>query len=185
MGFEPDWKVTTLKLLSLPAAHGIRDACALRLFINPARSPPMIRTLYLLLSHLCVCVPEILANDEWVWQNPIPQGNRLMDVDFVDPSTGTAVGLLGTIIHTTNGGETWTPQSSGARRLLTGVSFADAGNGIITSGSVVLRTADGGESWISQVAGTTESLRGVSFTDVGSITVVGRNGTILRTGSSD
>ena len=32
------------------------------------------------------------AQSGWVWQNPLPQGNTLSDVDFSDANTGTAVG---------------------------------------------------------------------------------------------
>ena len=49
----------------------------------------------------------------WVWQNPLPQGNRLLDTAFVNASTGWAVGESGTIIHTTDGGDTWVGQDSG------------------------------------------------------------------------
>jgi len=40
---------------------------------------------------------------QWFWQNPLPQGNDLNDVDFIDEFNGIAVGKSGTIIHTTDG----------------------------------------------------------------------------------
>ncbi|MFQ5512269.1 MAG: hypothetical protein ACE5EO_10505 [Candidatus Krumholzibacteriia bacterium] len=40
----------------------------------------------------------------WFWQNPRPQGNNLLAVSFTDANTGTAVGELGTIVRTTDGG---------------------------------------------------------------------------------
>ncbi len=43
----------------------------------------------------------------WVWQNPLPQGNTINDIKFVNPNTGYAVGDGGTIIKTTNGGADW------------------------------------------------------------------------------
>jgi photosystem II stability/assembly factor-like uncharacterized protein len=42
---------------------------------------------------------------------------------------GWAVGDLGTIIHTTNGGKTWKIQECPVKNELTGVSFADQNNG--------------------------------------------------------
>src|SRR6266849_268151 len=51
-----------------------------------------------------------LAQSGWFWQNPLPQGNPLMAVSFVDANTGTAVGEYGTILRTTDGGATWTLQ---------------------------------------------------------------------------
>ncbi|MCK5618455.1 MAG: hypothetical protein KAJ17_03605, partial [Candidatus Krumholzibacteria bacterium] len=55
---------------------------------------------------------------DWVWQNPIPQGNTLRGVSFTDASTGTAVGDAGTILRTTNGGATWVGQTSGTTKTL-------------------------------------------------------------------
>ena len=40
----------------------------------------------------------------WFWQNPLPQGDTLSGVSFVDANTGTAVGGGGTILRTTDGG---------------------------------------------------------------------------------
>lgn len=37
----------------------------------------------------------------WFWQNPLPQGNTLSGVSFVDATTGTAVGRGGTVLRTT------------------------------------------------------------------------------------
>jgi hypothetical protein len=65
----------------------------------------------------------------WVWQNPLPQGNDLYSVAFSDASHGWAVGDGGTILATTNGGATWTKQSSGTTNELNGVAFSDASHG--------------------------------------------------------
>ena len=58
------------------------------------------------------------AQSGWYWQNPLPQGNTLNGVFFTDANTGTAVGDVGTIIRTTNGGTNWTCQSSGTTHVL-------------------------------------------------------------------
>lgn len=39
--------------------------------------------------------------------------NALLGVSFVDANTGTAVGVRGTILRTTDGGTTWVAQDSG------------------------------------------------------------------------
>ena len=62
----------------------------------------------------------------WVWQNPLPQGNDLEGMAFVNASHGWAVGKEGTILATTNGGATWTGQSSGTTSDLFAVDFLDA-----------------------------------------------------------
>ena len=43
---------------------------------------------------------------QWVWQNPLPQGNTLQDFSFIDTNNGFAVGARGTILKTTDGATT-------------------------------------------------------------------------------
>ena len=69
------------------------------------------------------------ASSQWHWQNPLPQGNNLRGASFVDASTGTVVGEYGTIVRTTDGGNSWTIQASGTTQTLWAVSFTDANNG--------------------------------------------------------
>src|SRR5262249_16714511 len=122
------------------------------------------------------------AQSGWFWQNPLPQGNTLSAAATPDPSTMVAVGYGGTILRTTDGGASWTPQFSGTTNILHGVSFVDANTGTAVgeSGSIV-RTTDGGATWTPQFSGTTNILYGVSFVDANTGTAVGGNGTILRT----
>ena len=100
---------------------------------------------------------------------------------------GSAVGNLGTIVRTTDGGATWVTQSSGTTAQLSDVSFVDANNGtavggggFISSFGIILRTTNGGATWVAQDSGTTELLFGVSFVDATTGTVVASGGTILR-----
>ncbi len=86
-----------------------------------------------------------LAQSGWFWQNPLPQGNPLNRVSFVDANTGTAVGDFGTILRTTDGGATWTPQTSGTTNSLRGLSFVNANTGTVVSNyGTILRTTTGG-----------------------------------------
>jgi hypothetical protein len=84
------------------------------------------------------------ADSGWFWQNP--QGNTLYSVTVVDAHIALAVGQAGTILKTTDGGVTRTPQSSGTANDLLGVSFSDAhtdtavgGGGIILGDNSYLR----------------------------------------------
>ena len=59
----------------------------------------------------------------------------LHGVSFTDANNGTAVGSsTGTILRTTNGGTTWTSQTSGTTNDLYGVSFTDANTGTAVGG---------------------------------------------------
>lgn len=84
----------------------------------------------------------------WCWQRPLPQGNQIADYHFVSDTQGWAVGELGTILVTSDGGVTWTAQASGTDQPLTRVVFTDAQSGWITStNGQLLRTVDGGAHW--------------------------------------
>lgn len=129
----------------------------------------------------------------------------LRAVSFPDPAHGWAVGDAGTIVATTDGGQTWTRQFACAgaspcppsRRVttnLTGVSFPDADHGFAVGNSgTVLSTTDAGHTWAvvrlcvrqspcTSVDGAAANLTGVSFPDAAHGWVVGDASTILATG---
>src|SRR5216684_3510326 len=103
---------------------------------------------------------------------------NLSGVSFVDTNAGWAVG--GTILHTTDGGATWTDQGYGG----VAASFVDANLGWVVGGNTILHTADGGASWtrqsfpaVSECAcffPTQPSFSGVSFADANTGAVVGK-----------
>src|SRR5713101_7002233 len=109
----------------------------------------------------------------WQWLNPLPQGNTLLGVSFMDANAGTAVGYNGTILRTLNGGKTWTIQSSGTTNYLHGLSFTDPNMGTVVGDSgTILRTSDAGATWMRQASGTTNFLTSVFFTDANTGTAV-------------
>ena len=119
---------------------------------------------------------------KWFWQTPLPNGSYLSAVCFINENSGWAVGNAGTILRTTNGGNTWSSQSSGTINRLYSVSFTDSNNGTAVGGNgTIVRTTDAGNTWTIQSSGTSRDLYAVSFTDSNSGTAVGGNGTILRT----
>jgi len=101
---------------------------------------------------------------------------------FVGLESGTVVGSNGTILRTTNGGDTWVTQTSGTSSPLFDVCFADENHGAaVGAKGIILHTTDGGSTWTQQASGTNLELSGVAFTDREKGTVVGLQGTILRT----
>jgi photosystem II stability/assembly factor-like uncharacterized protein len=81
--------------------------------------------------------------------NPISTpGNSyyLRAVDFVG-NEGWAVGRFGTIIHTTDSGNSWTGQTSPATTTLFDVDFTDNLHGIACGYDHILVTTDGGQNW--------------------------------------
>lgn len=107
----------------------------------------------------------------------------LYAVSFSDNNIGTAVGDWGTIIRTSDGGETWEEQSSGVATHLRGVYFSDANTGT-TVGLTgrILRTTNGGQDWVNQSTGIFNVIfNDVYFFDVNNGWVVGTGGNIHYT----
>lgn len=82
----------------------------------------------------------------------VPVNSTLTAVTFVDDKFGWAVGHWGAILHTEDGGETWTRQrlDTTTDRPLFSVHFIDRNNGVAVGlWSLLLTTQDGGKSWNS------------------------------------
>jgi photosystem II stability/assembly factor-like uncharacterized protein len=92
------------------------------------------------------------------------------------------VGTQGTILHTTNGGADWSPQTSGVSSTLNQVFFVNSNVGwAVGSSGVIINTVDGGLNWGRQTSNSTRSLNNLHFTDANNGWVVGSSGTILKT----
>jgi photosystem II stability/assembly factor-like uncharacterized protein len=98
----------------------------------------------------------------------------LKDIDFVSSDVGWAAGephldqasrqYVSTIIKTTDGGATWTPQIAGPVTWLNKVDFIDENNGwTVGEDGIILHTADGGIHWVRQTVDTQDVFLGVSF----------------------
>jgi photosystem II stability/assembly factor-like uncharacterized protein len=102
----------------------------------------------------------------WVWQNPLPQGNTLNAVDFVDTGHGWAVGDNGVILATEDGGNSWIQQTSWTTNRLEGVAFCDLNHGwVVGQAGLILETSDGGHTWLIQDSGISADLYAVAFSD--------------------
>lgn len=123
--------------------------------------------------------------DFGVWREMETVTSRaLLDVHFTDENQGWAVGARGTILHTTNGGSSWTPQTSGTLSGLEAVHFTGPARGwAVGDSGTILSTEDGGETWNPQSSGTTiYDLKDVYFVDDAHGWVVGAYGaTVLTT----
>ena len=81
------------------------------------------------------------------WSSTIfPQG--MQGIDFPKPETGFAVGFVGTILRSTDLGNTWSSQTSGTFFDLLDVHFTSAGlTGLAVGASgTILRTTNGGQA---------------------------------------
>lgn len=107
----------------------------------------------------------------------------LFDIDAVDGERLWAVGELGLLLHSSDGGKSWERRESGIEEEnLLAIDFPDAQNGFIVGEyGVMLRTRNGGRSWQRIPAGSDAILSDVQFFDWNSGIVVGEFGTFLVT----
>ncbi len=68
---------------------------------------PPLRAAYFLLHLFAFCCARALAQDGWQWQNPLPQGNSLELVQFVDQQNGWMMTRGPTLMRTRDGGRSW------------------------------------------------------------------------------
>lgn len=120
----------------------------------------------------------------------VPTRTTLTAVSFADEKNGWAVGHWGAIVHSADGGETWTLQRSDTSvdRPLFSVYFADAEHGLAVGlWSLFLGTADGGKTW-NEVelpappdgGKADRNLFAVFANHQGSIFIAAEKGTVLR-----
>lgn len=119
----------------------------------------------------------------WTFQNeqniPAPP---LYGISFLGDSTGCAVGAGGFITATSDGGNTWSLETSGTTHNLYGVFVASPWNAwAVGDGGTILASSGGLSTWSSQASPTTATLRSISFSDSLNGYILGDNGTILKT----
>ncbi len=133
----------------------------------------MISSLVPLLAALTLAVLPSPAAAQWFWQNPLPVGDAIGHVRFVSATEGWATTSGGRILHTTNGGVSWSsqdPEPGETFRFIEGVgpgiSFLDASNGWVIAtrgtfeepqGAALYKTTNGGASWQILNTGTTST----------------------------
>jgi photosystem II stability/assembly factor-like uncharacterized protein len=133
----------------------------------------------LMLPVLALALPA-RAEGRWTWQNNPPP--ILTKVHFLNGQKGWALGVLGTVARTTNGGTTWTGTSIhlSASDLLS-IFFVNETTGWIAGeDGVLFKSTDGGTTWSPQNSGKTGPLNQVYFINPDTGWIAGSN-FILRT----
>lgn len=136
---------------------------------------------FIILSVLLL-ISTNLYSQKIEWLNPVPQGNSLNAVKFINETTGFAVGTFGTIVKTNDSGNSWTYLESGFSDNLTALFFTGQNTGyIVGENGLILKTSDGGNTWQESDSKTSENLTSVFFPSSLVGYVAGDNGTILKT----
>ena len=115
---------------------------------------PVYKSCYLFL----LLLSNIITYGQGTWERlNVPTDKFLRSVFFTDSLYGWVAGDSGTIIHTSDGGKTWTFQESKTTNEIADVFFLDRNHGWASSfnytnspyGTVILKTTDGGANWTS------------------------------------
>lgn len=106
----------------------------------------------------------------------------LLRMSFANKNVGWAVGELGAIQATKDGGANWQMQFASALRIFYDISAVDEKQAwIVGAGGLVLRTTDGGQNWHEQRYEANQTLRAVHFVNANQGWAAGNDGLILAT----
>ncbi len=120
---------------------------------------------------------------DWDLLSPTPQPNTLETVYASDANTAIAAGEFGTVIKTTDGGNSWTVTHllSGKDVTFYNMDFVGNNGWIVGENGQVLKTNNEGSDWYPLSSGTNENLDGIFFLDANIGWISGANGTLLKT----
>ncbi|HKQ58349.1 MAG TPA: YCF48-related protein [Candidatus Eisenbacteria bacterium] len=131
-----------------------------------------------------LCASQAAATDyTFSWSNPKPQGNGLRGVAFENASVGYAVGRLGAVLRSTDGGATWLDRTNVAQFPvdLYDVAILSPGVLLAAGGSAGLyRSNDGGDTWSAVAHPVSSVLHNLHRLDATTLTAVGDLGVVLR-----
>ena len=118
--------------------------------------------------------------------SPLFQDRDLYAIRFTaDGKTGWICGEEGIILHTTDGGETWTRQESTVKSNLFKLYVVDDKTAYaVGANATALRTVDGGDHWQSAKIPKAIDLFDLTFSDKNTGWAVGEFSTILKTTDS-
>ncbi|MHC1739151.1 MAG: YCF48-related protein [Ignavibacteriaceae bacterium] len=114
---------------------------------------------------------KVWGQTSWGWLNPLPQGNTLNAIEFINPDTGWVCGDYGTILKTTNGGLSWNSQESGTRTSLWDITFTDQSTGWAVTYFAedqmgkIIKTTNGGVTWNTQFRNPEGTITKIFFID--------------------
>lgn len=129
-------------------------------------------------------------------QAEVPVSSDLVAVSFPTATDGWAVGHDGVVLHTKDGGQSWTTQldgrrlgEQGAENPFLDVWFRDADNGYIVGAfGLVFRTADGGAHWepIQNIVENPKALHLYAVRGIGpDVYIAGEQGLLLKLAQGD
>ncbi len=104
-----------------------------------------------LIIALVFILSGVLFPQDWEWQNPLPQGNSLNDIQSINSYLGFACGGRGTILKTNVSGLSWRLLNFPKDIYISSIDFIDNNEGwaigVQNNTGYVFKTINGGNSW--------------------------------------
>ncbi|MDX1591206.1 MAG: YCF48-related protein [Balneolaceae bacterium] len=118
------------------------------------------------------------GGDNWTLYN-MPYS--IWQLTFVDANTGWAATSNGFILHTTDGGETWSEQGDNFNTCLVSIDFVSNQTGwVVGCNGIILSTTDGGLTWDEQSFAGEEYYASHFFDETNGV-IIGYNGSLRTT----
>lgn len=106
-----------------------------------------------------LCAAWSLAQEQWIWRQPLPQGNNINEVIWAD-GRFVAVGTAGALMFSEDG-SAWTLGNTRSDRSLNDIArFKDSWVAAGDYGEILF--SGDGRTWTPQVSGTTQDLLALS-----------------------
>lgn len=124
-----------------------------------------------------------IAFAQWAPLTP-PTNSQMGAVSFANANTGFIGGTGGELYKTTDGGTTWTTQTSGITENIFSIEYVNPTTAYACASSgtgVIIKTTDGGATWTSQTFSGTSYLLDLYFPSDSVGYCVGYNGVIMKT----
>ncbi len=124
--------------------------------------------------------PSFIAKSDWLQLNTYTDKN-INSIDFLSASTGYACGEGGTLIKTTDAGNTWIKVDFPDSADLNAIRFPSLDLGIIiTDSGKIFVSRDAGLSWLPNQHEFGEKLSGIFFIDRFTGFITGSKGLVLK-----
>ena len=124
---------------------------------------------------------------QWVWINPLPTGENILCVDFINDNTGYIATYSFNILKTTDGGDSWNYITKLNLIWPNKLQFVNENTGFVSakesnSGNKLYKTTDGGKNWFS-TANTGEYIWSFDFpnANTGYLIVNGNENVLYKT----
>ncbi len=120
------------------------------------------------------------SNDDYLWRNPATTSVTLNAVRYADDDLVYAAGQFGTIMKSTNGGETWNVMETPFAISISAIEVVNETEmWVIGAGGFVACSNDAGLNWDIKTTNSTANLNSIAFKDENTIYLSGSDKTVL------